>query len=72
MRRQSLSIAFACLAVVFVGCGKQKNGEACDKNSECESGYCVCASACRSGCCIDRPTDETDYACTADCQDLSC
>jgi len=67
MRIPMLVLVLAALAA----CGSPKAvGSSCSSRDECETGYCECASACRTGCCKPRPAELP--ICTADCADLTC
>jgi hypothetical protein len=67
-------IAMALLTLALAACsasaGKKASGSRCKTDAECASSYCECASACRSGCCKDRPAEPV--MCTMDCVDLKC
>ncbi len=62
------------LALALAGCdagaGKKADGASCRSDGECASGYCECFSACRSGCCRERPKEPV--MCTMNCTDLVC
>ncbi len=65
---------FLPLALGVAACdghaGKKPNDTSCKADGECASGYCECASACRSGCCKTRPAEPV--MCTMNCTDLPC
>ena len=61
------------LAMFLLGCGGElPEGESCSSDDQCESGYCECVSACRDGCCAEKPEVLGTVDCTTDCTDLAC
>lgn len=69
MAVRALIISLLALAC-GVAAGTKPNQTSCRADAECASGYCECASACRSGCCRERPKEPV--MCTQDCRDLTC
>jgi hypothetical protein len=61
-----LALALACGVIA----GKNPVNTSCRGDGDCASGYCECASACRTGCCRERPKEPV--MCTDDCRDLTC
>jgi len=73
MARRALITSLLAVALALawgVTAGKKPNQTSCRADAECTSGYCECASACRSGCCRERPKEP--MMCTQDCRDLTC
>jgi hypothetical protein len=71
MARRAFIVSLLALALAWgVIAGKKPDRTSCRADGECTSGYCECASACRSGCCAKRPKEPV--MCASDCRDMQC